>query len=142
MEKLSHILSRTPSGGREADDEDELKLRAHVPFLSGPLDKKHGNRASSINGSDGGDVPIFKHHHEASTIELFYDLFFVANLSVFTLNHEIINGQVFKSYLGFFTLMWMTWFQVCFLGERVSTCAEKLLIDLDLRRSICIRFGV
>lgn len=27
-----------------------------------------------------GNVIIFKQHHEASTIELFYDLFFVANL--------------------------------------------------------------
>jgi hypothetical protein len=27
-----------------------------------------------------GNIIIYKQHHEASTIELFYDLFFVANL--------------------------------------------------------------
>ena len=35
------------------------------------------------------DTPIFKRHHESSTIELFYDLFFVANLTIFTATHEI-----------------------------------------------------
>jgi hypothetical protein len=29
-----------------------------------------------------GNVIIYKQHHEASTIELFYDLFFVANLGM------------------------------------------------------------
>ena len=39
------------------------------------------------------DVPVFKPHRESSTIELFYDLFFVANLTVFTKNHEINSGH-------------------------------------------------
>lgn len=34
-------------------------------------------------------VPIFREREEASTIELFYDLFFVANLSSFTATHSI-----------------------------------------------------
>lgn len=34
-------------------------------------------------------VPIFREREEASTIELFYDLFFVANLSSFTAVHSI-----------------------------------------------------
>jgi hypothetical protein len=29
-----------------------------------------------------GNIIIYKQHHEASTIELFYDLFFVANLGM------------------------------------------------------------
>lgn len=35
--------------------------------------------------------PHFRAHHEASSIELFYDLFFVANLATFTTNHPIDN---------------------------------------------------
>ena len=35
------------------------------------------------------DEPILKRPHEASTIQLFFDLFFVANLTTFTTNHEI-----------------------------------------------------
>ena len=39
------------------------------------------------------DAPVFKPHRESSTVELFYDLFFVANLTVFTKNHEINSGH-------------------------------------------------
>jgi len=41
----------------------------------------------------GSSTPIFKEHHEADSIELFYDLFFVANLATFTANHKIENNQ-------------------------------------------------
>lgn len=35
------------------------------------------------------DVPVLKRAHEASTIQLFFDLFFVANLTTFTGLHEV-----------------------------------------------------
>ena len=35
------------------------------------------------------DFPGFKKHHAAAPIELFYDLFFVANLKTFTAIHKI-----------------------------------------------------
>lgn len=37
------------------------------------------------------DVPVLKRAHEASTIQLFFDLFFVANLTTFTSLHEVHN---------------------------------------------------
>jgi hypothetical protein len=101
--KLSHVLSRTQSN-------ESLISRKHVPWTASPLDK----RAMSSSGREGSpqedkvnvddrvvqfnkpnghhqisDIPIFKPHRESSTIELFYDLFFVANLTVFTKNHEV-----------------------------------------------------
>jgi hypothetical protein len=39
--------------------------------------------------------PHFRAHHEASSIELFYDLFFVANLATFTTNYPI-DGKACK----------------------------------------------
>ena len=89
--------------------------------MAGPLVHGNGNRVSSSEGEEGGspeeskmdvtvqgralqfheapihrdpsDVPVFKSHHESSTIELFYDLFFVANLTTFTANHEITTSE-------------------------------------------------
>lgn len=52
----------------------------------------------------------FREHNEASSIQLFYDLFFVANLSVCTANHRAKNGKTLETYVGFFTLLWFTWF--------------------------------
>jgi hypothetical protein len=91
--------------------------RRHIPWTASPLDKG----AMSTSGQEGlpaegklntnervlqfdeghehhhhhhlDNVPVFKPHREASTIELFYDLFFVANLTVFTKNHEINSGH-------------------------------------------------
>lgn len=39
------------------------------------------------------DVPVFRSKEEASTIELFYDLFFVANLTSFTNVHPIADHK-------------------------------------------------
>ena len=54
-------------------------------------------RIVRFNGGHGHShrdvVPVFKPHRESSTIELFYDLFFVANLTVFTKNHDINSGH-------------------------------------------------
>jgi hypothetical protein len=82
--------------------------RSYLPVLANPINEdvrgmlsssltdieKSSTAASAQGGSsntstlagDGrtsrGNVIIYKQHHEASTIELFYDLFFVANLGM------------------------------------------------------------
>jgi hypothetical protein len=67
------------------------------------------------------DEPVFREHHESSTVELFFDLFFVANLATFTANHEIVDTSSLKNYLGFFTLLWFTWLQYSLFDVRFST---------------------
>lgn len=48
--------------------------------------------ASPIDEKDG-ESPHFCRHSDATPIELFFDLFFVANLSSFTATHEINNVE-------------------------------------------------
>jgi low temperature requirement protein LtrA len=87
------------------------------------------------------DNPEFEHHEETSNIQLFFDLFFVANLTSFTNAHEINSipgslsylnedsGQTFanptqkalSSYIGFFTVLWITWVQVTLYDVRFAT---------------------
>ena len=38
--------------------------------------------------------------------ELFYDLFFVAALTTFGVNHEITQEQAIATYVAFFTILW------------------------------------
>jgi low temperature requirement protein LtrA len=64
---------------------------------------------------------VFKHHHESSTVELFYDLFFVANLTTFTVNYEIVDADSLKNYIGFFTILWFTWLETSFFDVRFAT---------------------
>ena len=57
---------------------------------------KEGFKGLSENGKTTGysrAPPIFKRRIEATNAELFFDLFFVANLTVFTLVHELNSGQ-------------------------------------------------
>ena len=65
-------------------------------------------------------LPVFKSHHEPSNIQLFYDLFFVANLSACTSNHPIMDRDTLASYVGFFSLLWFTWFDTILFDVRFA----------------------
>ncbi|XMA16151.1 hypothetical protein WAI453_008942 [Rhynchosporium graminicola] len=58
------------------------------------------------------ETPEFKRYEDATNIELFYDLFFVANLTTFTEVHEINAVAALKAYAGFFCILWFLWVQV------------------------------
>ncbi|KAF2840879.1 hypothetical protein M501DRAFT_1014873 [Patellaria atrata CBS 101060] len=89
--------------------EHEHKDQSPVSWISSPM--KSWDESSSS----------FSQRHEASTIELFFDLFFVANLSTFTIYHAIIDRSAFWSYVGFFIILWSTWFQIVLFDVRFAT---------------------
>ncbi|GJC77458.1 hypothetical protein ColLi_00296 [Colletotrichum liriopes] len=68
---------------------------------------------------DTGEIRLFVRHN-ANTIELFSDLFFVANLETFTQTHSITNLGSLAAYLGFFSIIWFTWFQITLHDVRFS----------------------
>ncbi|KAL1963317.1 hypothetical protein VTN77DRAFT_8438 [Rasamsonia byssochlamydoides] len=51
----------------------------------------------------------------------FFDLFFVANLTSFTNAHEINSLSKLSSYVGFFSVLWLTWCQVTLYDVRFAT---------------------
>jgi hypothetical protein len=55
-------------------------------------------------------MPAFHRYEEATTQELFFDLFFVANLTTFTSLKEINDSSSLRAYIGFFAFLWLTWF--------------------------------
>lgn len=83
------------------------RFRKHTPWISSPLTESAHEHSGQLlaetspteSNSDQGigrrrqEVPRFQQRHESSTIELFYDLFFVANLSSFSNNHEIVDKK-------------------------------------------------
>ncbi|XXG98874.1 hypothetical protein Hte_005204 [Hypoxylon texense] len=77
-----HHHQRTPS--RDSDD--------------GQLDKQQSR-----------DTPEFFKNEAATNFELFYDLWFVANLNVFTSIHDISDLAQFNSFIGYMVLLWTTW---------------------------------
>ncbi|KAF2183930.1 hypothetical protein K469DRAFT_689677 [Zopfia rhizophila CBS 207.26] len=106
------------SGSQELKDGLHKTNTESVPF---------GNADCELH-----DNPAFHKHAEATTSELFYDLFFVANLTTFTSLLEINSRHALTAYIGFFTLLWLTWYQVSLYDVRFSTdsvferCAKSL----------------
>ncbi|PBP23816.1 Low temperature requirement A, partial [Diplocarpon rosae] len=50
--------------------------------------------------------------HESDPLELFFDLFFIANLATFTSEHSIVDTSTLVAYIGLFAILWFTWFQI------------------------------
>ncbi|KAF1359991.1 hypothetical protein EJ07DRAFT_165635 [Lizonia empirigonia] len=73
----------------------------------------HGKKASSspLTGADQENL-VFSQRHEAKSVELFFELFFVANLATFTAYHSISDSNYLLAYIGFFGILWATWFQI------------------------------
>lgn len=98
--------------------------RENLSWIESPIDEKDGEPAHLYRNSD------------ATPVELFFDLFFVANLSTFTATHEINNVEgminvlatdqmlIFKpalgAYIGFLGVIWFTWLQVTLFDIRFA----------------------
>lgn len=67
------------------------------------------------------ETPEFRRYEETTNMELFYDLFFVANLTTFNDVHDVNEVDALKSYAGFFCILWFLWLQVSLFDVRFVT---------------------
>lgn len=88
-------------------DSDADSHHAPLSWIASPVDKTNGS-------------PRFFRYSDATPIELFFDLFFVANLSTFTATHEINNMNALGAYIGFLGVIWFTWLQVTLFDIRFA----------------------
>ncbi|VUC23002.1 unnamed protein product [Clonostachys rosea] len=96
-----------------------LFVRTRLKLISNPFDlpdhdENHQNDHDkpSVHDDDHDPDPFLKFikRPAASTAELFYDLWFVANLTVFATVHPITEFNTLISFIAFFLLLWITWF--------------------------------
>ncbi|KAJ4387474.1 hypothetical protein N0V93_008066 [Gnomoniopsis smithogilvyi] len=99
---LKRFLRRQKNLRRQTEHE-KYRLHNDVPWIESPLLGAEGAESDEL---------VFNQRHEASTLELFFDLFFVANLATFTTYHAITDLDALASYIGFFAVLWSTWFQI------------------------------
>ncbi|KAK4500927.1 hypothetical protein PRZ48_009119 [Zasmidium cellare] len=101
-------IVQSPLVQPEKDDGEDIeagRLDSHSPSPKPPGDVEN-------------ETPQFRRFQQSTNIELFYDLFFVANLTVFTYEHEVNDGESLKQYVGFFCIIWFTWYQVSLYDVR------------------------
>lgn len=107
-----------------------------------PVPLGHNTQYQSLNDNEQQSWfptrlhPVFKRHGESTPLELFYDLFFVANLTAFTSTHHINDGFNLRSYIGFFALLWFTWFNVSLYDLRLG---RDSVFDRCLK---AVQFGI
>ncbi|KAI0193801.1 bacterial low temperature requirement A protein-domain-containing protein [Astrocystis sublimbata] len=75
-------------------------------------------------------IPRFQKHEGSSTLEVFYDLWFVANVAIFTTLHTVNDKTTLSSYVGYISLLWFDWFMVSiydvrFLADSVTERAGR-----------------
>ncbi|MCJ1383840.1 hypothetical protein MMC17_006954 [Xylographa soralifera] len=86
--------------------------------------------------------PELHRARETSVVQLFYDLFFVANLTTFTSVHEISDTDSLRSYLGFFVILWATWFQVAKYDVRFGNDSAFERLCKALQFGVMVGFAV
>ena len=107
-----HQYTTTPNTDSDLEQQQKSTAHAHAVDASQP---QFENMDCVLH-----DNPAFHRHAEATTAELFYDLFFVANLTTFTSMLEINDRHSLTAYIGFFSLLWLTWYQVSLYDVRFS----------------------
>ncbi|KAF7195204.1 hypothetical protein HII31_03410 [Pseudocercospora fuligena] len=78
----------------------------HSSQGSGHGYRKRRHEHTGSSSSDSSGEPAFRRYSEATNAELFYDLWFIANLTVFTNVHEANDHRTLAQYVGFFCLLW------------------------------------
>ncbi|KAI0158437.1 hypothetical protein BJ166DRAFT_303595 [Pestalotiopsis sp. NC0098] len=70
---------------------------------------------------DNHDCPEFIKHSNSTNYELFYDLWFVANLEVFSSSKSVSKETDLYAYIGYLSILWFTWFLVGMFDVRFVT---------------------
>ncbi|KAI5463819.1 hypothetical protein BGZ63DRAFT_354066 [Mariannaea sp. PMI_226] len=88
------------------------------------------------------DTPAFRKHEDASLLELFFDLLFAANFSVFAQNQGVNNHERFKAYVGYFSILWLTWLVVSMYDVRFVTDSIFERICRAIHLGVMVGFAV
>ncbi|KAI9774455.1 MAG: hypothetical protein M1835_006039 [Candelina submexicana] len=110
LRRFNGISAQSATKTANAGERETLDTRRReaIPWIASPL-----------KYADGENLHFYR-HEDATTIELFFDLFFVANLTTFTIVHEINDHKSLLSYIGFFAIIWGTWLQVALFDVRFA----------------------
>ncbi|KAK6536608.1 hypothetical protein TWF281_000835 [Arthrobotrys megalospora] len=96
----------------------EKRESQRIPAVAVPLEEKQPEENIPTSALVDDEKKIWARHAEATWVELFYDLFFVANLTTFTDSHQINDSETLQSYIGYFAILWFTWLQAALFDLR------------------------
>jgi hypothetical protein len=92
-------LMKTPLKGADDDSHGHGHGDSHGHAAAPPPERKQSDTSEGSDdeiaekGFQHHSEPELRYHHESPAIQLFYDLFFVANITTFTSQHEVNNAS-------------------------------------------------
>ncbi|KAK4221408.1 hypothetical protein QBC38DRAFT_550029 [Podospora fimiseda] len=132
----------------EPDEDEEVES---VPLMKSPLRSATLNIKQAVVAAPietlGGwradqDLPDFERHEEATNIEVFYDLFFAANLCVYFENQDISSLEQFGTFVAYFTLLWFNWAALGLFDVRFVTDSIFERCVRAVHFGVCVGFAV
>ncbi|KAJ3493105.1 hypothetical protein NLG97_g4953 [Lecanicillium saksenae] len=88
------------------------------------------------------NYPQLQRHEEPTLLEIFYDLFFAATYNAYCDVKEVTNHDSFKASIGFFCLLWLTWFNVTLFDVRYATDSIFSRLNTAIQLGVLIGFVV
>ncbi|OAA32178.1 hypothetical protein AAL_01510 [Moelleriella libera RCEF 2490] len=118
---------------------DQAQPREKLKFFKSPV---AGSTSSASLKDTIDQIPQFRRYEEPTLLEIFYDLFFAANYNVFSENREVTNHNSFKAYIGYFSLLWLTWFLTTAYDVRFLTDSIFERAARGLHLGVLVGFAV
>ncbi|KAJ6261234.1 hypothetical protein Dda_3902 [Drechslerella dactyloides] len=119
----------------------EKRESQRIPAVAVPLEEKPPDEEIPKAALVDDVGKIWTRHAEATWVELFYDLFFVANLTTFTDSHQINDGDSLQSYIGYFAIIWFTWLQAALFDLRFGKDSLIQRIAKALQIGVMVGFS-
>jgi low temperature requirement protein LtrA len=137
------------------DDDSGRFIEARLPLLKSPIDHiKELQRKDSIppDMSDfehlgwrygrNQNVPEFVKHSGSTTYEMFFDLWFVACMSMFAETHTTTDSHKLWTYMGYLTILWVTWFLIGLFDVRFVTDSLFERLTRSAHLGIMVGFSI
>ncbi|KAJ6447087.1 sulfate permease [Purpureocillium lavendulum] len=129
---FSSPLVRRDTGGSD-DSEDSSRRR---------IDDNRSEWKGRRGYEQDDDLPQFRRYEEPTLLEIFFDLFFAANYNVFSDTQQVTNHAKFKAYVGYFCLLWLTWFLVTLFDVRFVTDSIFARVTRAIQLGVLVGFAV
>ncbi|OAA42927.1 hypothetical protein BBO_04842 [Beauveria brongniartii RCEF 3172] len=88
------------------------------------------------------NYPRLQRHQEPTLLEIFYDLFFAATYNAYCDVKVVTNHASFKASIGFFCLLWLTWFNVTLFDVRYATDSIFSRLNTAIQLGVLVGFVV
>ncbi|KJZ71138.1 hypothetical protein HIM_09492 [Hirsutella minnesotensis 3608] len=101
--------------------------RARQGSGNGSQSEGHGAGGAGLEykyTEEEDEIPDLIRHEEPTLLELLVDVFLAANLNIFAETQKVTSVERFKGFIGYFCLLWLTWFlvtifDVCFVTDSI-----------------------